>query len=135
MEESIKIRVRFNETDSMNFLYHGNYAAYYHASRTELLRKVGLCDNTLGKKGKILPVVKLESKFIKPAFYDDELIVKTILYKVSACRLFFKHEIINPKKEIINKGCTVVAYVDNETREPERIPSSFLESLDCLVVE
>jgi acyl-CoA thioester hydrolase len=133
MEEKTKIRVRYNETDSMKYLYHGNYVSYYHASRTELLRSIGLSDKELETNGIILPVIDLQSKYLKPAFYDDELTVKTKLVEISTCKLHFKHEVYNDKEELINKGATIVAYVNNSTRKPIRIPEEINKKLRYLI--
>jgi len=133
MKEETKLRVKYNETDSMKYLYHANYINYYHVSRTELLRKVGLCDKILDLNGIILPVIEMHSKFVKPAFYDDELIVKTLLQKVSACKLFFCHEIFNEMNEKINSGSTIVAYVNKATGKPIKIPTEINEKLNYLI--
>lgn len=133
IEEELKVRVRYNETDSMNYLYHSNYIYYYHASRTELLRKVGLSDKDLESRGIILPVIEMQSKYLKPAFYDDELIIKTKLSKLSACKLFFMHDIYNEQNELINHGNTTVAYVNKSTRKPIKIPNQIIERLNYLI--
>lgn len=132
ISKELKIRVRFNETDSMNYLYHGNYASYYHASRTELLRELDLCDKTLGKQNVILPVVESHSKYIKPAFYDDELIVKTNILKMSGCRIYFYHEIYK-NEVLINRGDTTIAYVDKISEKPIKIPDLVRRKLSSLV--
>ena len=56
------------------------------------------------------------------AFYDDKLVVKTVLSKISACKIFFEHEIFNEEEVMINSGATVVAYVNKSTRQPIKIP-------------
>jgi acyl-CoA thioester hydrolase len=132
MKEELALRVRFNETDSMRYLYHGNYACYYHACRTELLRKIGLCDKELELNGIILPVIELYSKYLKPAYYDDQLVVKTVLSRFSACKIFFEHEIFNEEEVIINRGSTVVAYVNKSTRQPIKIPEEVKQRLNFL---
>lgn len=121
MKHSIHKRVGFHETDQMRYLYHGNYAALYHTSRTELLRTIGLEDSALEKRGVIMPVVKLSCSFIKPAYYDDELEIVSKLVEVSACKLIFHHQLFRDG-ELINEGETAMAYVDIETRKPIKIP-------------
>ncbi len=133
MVEKTQIRVRYNETDSMRYLYHGNYASYYHASRTELLRKVGLSDRELECQGIILPIIDMKVKYLNPAFYDDLLIVKTTLNKMTACKLIFHYEITNQKEEIINRGETTLAYVNKSTRKPIVIPQEIKNKLQFLV--
>jgi acyl-CoA thioester hydrolase len=124
MENEIEIRVRFNDTDCMQYVYHGNYAAYYHQCRTELLRKVGLSDKSFEKQNVILPVIEMHTYFNKPAFYDDILKVKTVVKEVSNCKLSFDYEIYNQDNELINIANTVHAYVDNKTRKPLIIPEN-----------
>ncbi len=41
------IRVRYDEVDKMEYVYHGYSAKYFHISRTHLLRKIGICDKTV----------------------------------------------------------------------------------------
>jgi len=41
------IRVRYDEVDQMGYVYHGNYAKYYHVARTDLLHKLGVSDKEL----------------------------------------------------------------------------------------
>ena len=33
-----QVRVRYNDTDRMSFVYHANYAMYFEVSRLEMLR-------------------------------------------------------------------------------------------------
>jgi acyl-CoA thioester hydrolase len=133
MFANVKIRVRFNETDSMNYVYHGNYAAYYHASRTELLRKLDLSDKVLGEQNYLLPVISLESKFKKPVFYDDLIEVKTSLQRVSTCKLSFLHEVFNEQMELVNIGKTSLAFVDATSRKPLRIPDEMLKVFSSII--
>lgn len=132
MTAKLNIRVRYNETDSMKYVYHGNYASYFHASRTELLRKVGLDDKTLEFNGIILPVIEMNIKYLKPAVYDDELVVNTSIVKISACKILFHHEIYNHENELINKADTTIAYVNSSTRKPIAIPKEIKERLNIL---
>ena len=65
-----KIRVRYGETDQMSFVYYGVYAQYYEVGRVELLRSLGLTYKELEEMGFALPVVNLNIKYKKPAYYD-----------------------------------------------------------------
>ncbi|OFY24229.1 MAG: hypothetical protein A2W98_15190 [Bacteroidetes bacterium GWF2_33_38] len=132
MKEELQIRVRYNETDSMKYVYHGNYATYFHASRTELLRKVGLDDKTMEMNGIILPVVEMNVKYIQPAVYDELLTVKTSVKAISACKLYFNHQIFNANNVLINQAETTIAYVNSSTRKPIAIPKEIKERLNIL---
>ena len=45
------VRVRYSETDQMQYVYYGNYAAYYEVARVEALRQLGLSYNDLENPG------------------------------------------------------------------------------------
>lgn len=72
-----EIRVRYGETDRMNYAYYGNYALYYEVGRAELLRSFGMNYSELEDKGIILPVMNLHVDFKKPAVYDELLTITT----------------------------------------------------------
>ncbi len=122
-------RVAYHEVDQMRYLYHGHYAAYYHASRTAFLREIQLDDAHLEDMGIILPVVHLTSYYIKPALYDDVLLIRSELAEVSAAKLYFKHYIYC-NEELINKGESTLAVVDLQSRKPIKIDPKLRERLE-----
>ena len=85
------VRVRYNETDKMGYVYHGNYAQYFEIGRTDALRQVGLSYKEFEDSGVMMPVIHLQSSFIKPARYDDLLTIKTIIKKLPGVnRILFR---------------------------------------------
>ena len=127
------IRVRYDEVDKMSYVYHGNYASYYHIGRTELLRKVGICDKELEKHNIILPVIEMNSRFIKPVFYDETITILTPLIEVPRSRMKFSHKIFNRNHDFVNEAYTTVAFVDNNTRKPMRVPETILHKLELFM--
>ena len=82
MKNSSKtIRVRYNETDQMGVVYHGNYASYFEVARTEWLRNLGVTYKEMEENGTMLPVISLSFKFLKSAMYDDLLTISVSLRK------------------------------------------------------
>ncbi len=71
-----KLRVRYAETDQMGYVYYGNYATYYEVARAESIRSIGLSYKEIEEAGVIMPVLENNSKYIRPARYDDELTIK-----------------------------------------------------------
>ena len=122
MELTIEIKIRYDEVDKMGYVYHGNYAKYFHLSRTELLRTVGLCDKTLEAHNILLPVIAMNIQYLKPIFYDDVIKVNTKLLEISYTKMFFEHNVFNTNSELINKGTSTLALVDLESRTPIRMP-------------
>jgi acyl-CoA thioester hydrolase len=127
---STTIRVRFDEVDKMGFVYHGNYAKYFHISRTDLLRKIGVNDKILEDQGIIMPVTDISINYVKPVFYDDEIIVETALKEVSGLRLIFTHLVYNEENKVINKAKSTLVFVNDKTLKVIRIPENILQKIE-----
>ena len=126
---SIEIRVRYGETDKMGYLYYGNYAEYYEVGRVETIRTLGLSYKELEDSGISMPVLDLQSTFVKPAHYDDVLTVKTTITAMPMVRCMFSYEITNQKDETINFGKTTLFFFDMKRRKPCRAPWELTEKL------
>jgi acyl-CoA thioester hydrolase len=125
-----KIRVRYAETDQMRVVYHGNFAEYFESSRTESIRQLGLTYKELEAMGILMPVVELHCRFIRPAFYDDLLTVRTILKELPAGhRIEFHHEVLNEKDELLATGRVVLYFVKAKSMEKAVIPDAFVEKV------
>lgn len=123
-------RVRFGETDKMNYVYYGNYPLYYEMGRTEMLRELGISYRKMEEMGTMLPVLDLYVKYIKSAHYDDLLTIKTTLKEYPNARIRFDYEIYNSEKDLINMGYTTLVFVDANTYKPCRPPQYFLDIID-----
>lgn len=126
---STKIRVRYGETDQMGYMYYGNYAQYYEVGRVEMLRSLGMSYSSMEADGIMMPVLELQCKYIKPALYDQEITVKTIIKTLPGIRIFFEYELYNEKEELINIGSTTLVFVDMEKNKPTNPPENFMEKL------
>ena len=102
---TVEMRVRYGETDKMGYLYYGNYAQYYEVGRVEAIRSLGLSYKELEDKGIMMPVLDMQSTFVKPAYYDDVLKVNTTITELPRVRAFFSYEITNQNDDIINLIC------------------------------
>src|SRR5258706_16447560 len=93
----ISLRVRYGETDQMGYVYYGNYASYFEVARVETLRNLGFSYKAIEESGIILPVLSYYIKYIKPAYYDDCLTVKTMIKVIPMARIKFEYETYNQK--------------------------------------
>jgi acyl-CoA thioester hydrolase len=126
---STKIRVRYGETDQMGYMYYGNYAQYYEVGRVEMLRSLGMSYSSMEADGIMMPVLELKCKYIKPALYDQEITVKTIVKTLPGIRIFFEYELYNENEELINIGATTLVFVDMKKNKPTNPPKNFMEKL------
>jgi acyl-CoA thioester hydrolase len=113
----------------MGYAYYGVYPLYYEVGRTELLRQYGLTYKVLEDDGILLPVMSLNIEYIAPALYDDLLTIKTFVKEYSGAKIKFFYEVYNSLYELINKGETILVFVDSGSRKPCRPPSKFM---DCM---
>jgi acyl-CoA thioester hydrolase len=125
----VKIRVRYGETDRMGYVYYGNYAEYFEVARVEALRELGLNYKDVEDNGIMLPVYTFNIKYFKPAFYDDILTIKTSIKEIPQARITFEYETYNEKKELLNKGETVLVFIDIKTNKPRSAPENFIKKL------
>lgn len=126
---TIKVRVRYGETDQMGYVYHGNYAAYIEMGRLDWLQKLGLSYKEMEANGVMLPVYSLNIRYIKSAFYDDELTVITTLKEMPGVRITFLYEIFNPQNQRITTAETTLVFVDMKSKKPIPCPAYILEKL------
>lgn len=124
-----KIRVRYSETDQMGYVYNGNYATYYEIGRTEMMRSLGMNYKKMEETGIMLPLLDLKCKFIKPAYYDDELTLKTVVKELPGVRMTFDYEIYNEAEELINIGSTILVFFDMVKKKPCHPPTYFMENI------
>ncbi|HRP88464.1 MAG TPA: thioesterase family protein [Edaphocola sp.] len=119
-----KLRVRYGETDQMGYLYYGNYAQYYEVGRAEAIRALGSSYKELEARGIMMPVIKLESEYFRPAFYDDLITIKTRLEAIpEQSDITFISELFNEKGKLLNRGTVTLVFYDNETKKKTCIPN------------
>ncbi|MFZ4474579.1 MAG: acyl-CoA thioesterase [Saprospiraceae bacterium] len=126
----VTIRVRYGETDQMGYLYYGNYAEYFEVGRVELIRSLGLSYKELEEvHGIWLPVVSLEMRFVRPAYYDDLLTVRSTLKEMPDEHITFHVEILNEKRKLVNSGRVRLCFFDAKSKKVVMAPDFLLERL------
>ncbi|SFH25055.1 acyl-CoA thioesterase [Pedobacter insulae] len=129
-EYESKVRVRYIETDQMGIVHHANYAQYYELARTECFEACsGMSYATMEEEGVMLPILELQSKYLKPAYYNQVLTIKSIVKTLPSVRLNVEYEIYNEANELINTGKTTLVFVNKETRRPCQPPESFMKNV------
>jgi acyl-CoA thioester hydrolase len=121
--DQIVITPKYNEVDQMGYVYHGNYVSYCHQARTELMRKLTLCDATLERKGIMLPVISFNIDYKIPIGYDEPIVIQTSVKELPNVRLNFEFEIFNLEEKLTSKAKSTVVFVDAKSRKPLVAPS------------
>ncbi len=127
-KHSTNIRVRYAETDKMGYVYYGNYATYFEVGRVEMLRSLGVSYKSLEDKGVLLPVVNLNTNYRKPAYYDDSLVLETVLNQVPSVKIKFDYKLLRGD-EVLCEAETMLVFLNEASGRPQRCPDEILSSL------
>lgn len=85
----------------------------------------------LMEKNMAIVTCDIQVKFIKSAFFTDQVQIKIKAEKVENCSAILKFEIVNKiSEEILNQGAQKLAFVNIKTRKPVRIPKEIKEEVD-----
>ncbi|HPX60627.1 MAG TPA: acyl-CoA thioesterase [Deltaproteobacteria bacterium] len=127
--DEISITVRFSEIDAYNVAWHGNYVNWMEMGRIALASRFGLDPFQLSQAGFMGPVISLEIKYLRPARYNDELIVKTTLRNTPTATLEFISEIVDANGTKLATGRTVHALTDNAGVLQYQLPQAIAERI------
>jgi acyl-CoA thioester hydrolase len=109
-----KLRVRFEETDTMGVVYYAKFLVWMEVGRMNLLRHVGLPYKEWVRRGFHIPVVQAHADYKASARFDDEVLVKTRVANVGRTSIKFENEIYKlPEMSLLCTGHTVHALIDD----------------------
>ena len=128
---SIEIKVRYCETDQMGLVHHGSYINYFEEARIAWISNLGFSYSEMEKSGIILPVSKLNVSYLRPAYFDDDLLLSVEIAELPTSRLIFDYT-IKKEEEVIVTGNTVLAFLNKKTKKPVKCPDYMLEKVTPL---
>ncbi len=122
IQEEIKLRVRYAETDQMGFVYYGNYAQYLELGRVAVMKKAGVSYRELELSGIGLPVKDMNIQFLRAATYDDEIRVMTTIDTMPTNRITFYYKIYR-ELDLLVEASTTLFFMDKASLRPLRMPN------------
>lgn len=123
------IRVRYAETDRMGYVYYGNYTKYLEVGRVEALRQLGIVYKEMEESGIMLPVYTCNLKYMKPAYYDDLLIIKTSIKELPSAKITFDYEIFNQKGDLLTTATTTLVFINISNSKPCLAPETLMQNI------
>lgn len=111
----------------MGVAHHAAYAPWLEMARTELLRAAGVTYAQLERAGVHLVVARMEIRYRRPVYYDDQVEVRTRVVGGSRVKIEHEYEIAlieaggraalhrEPGETLTSAGTTLVC-VDREGR-------------------
>src|SRR6266511_5333369 len=112
------LRVRYSETDKLGIVYYANYLIWFEIGRTEFCRARGFSYRDLEEnEDALLVVAESYCRYKAPAYYDDELLIRTHITELRRRSLRFGYEMIRvPDGTVIAEGETGHVITDSTGR-------------------
>ncbi len=126
------IRIYYEDTDMHGIVYYANYLKYLERARTEFLRSNGFEQDVLISEQNVAFAVRaVQMDYLKPAKFNDNLLVLTQIATLKRASLVFQQAIVRAdnNREIINKAVIKVACLDAPSMKVKAIPQQMIEQL------
>ncbi|PAV29387.1 hypothetical protein CIL05_10990 [Virgibacillus profundi] len=122
-----EIEVRYQETDQMGVVYHGNYLVWFEIGRTKFVENLGFKYADMEKYNVVSPVTDAQISFKKPIRYGEQAIVETWLEEYNGVRTVYGYNIIDIDGNIAVSGTTQHVIVKKDTFRPLSLRKAFPE--------
>jgi acyl-CoA thioester hydrolase len=121
-----RLRVRYAETDQMGVVYYSNYLVWMEVGRVELCKAIGFNYRDMEREDKVcLAVAEARCRYVSPARFDDEVIVKTWIEQASTRMVTFGYEMRRAGDDrLLARGETKHVLCDTTLR-PARLPKKY----------
>jgi acyl-CoA thioester hydrolase len=130
----LPVRVYFEDTDFSGLVYHANYLRYMERARSDMLRVAGVDQKTAFESGEgVYAVTELSIRYLKPAHYDDALLVISTIEHLRAASVVI-HQRVMLGDELLTDARVVAAFLSREGR-PKRQPKAWVAAFTALLEE
>jgi len=109
---SVERRVRFEEVDPLNIVWHGRYPSFFEDARVAFGEKYGIGYLDCYERGILTPIKKLHLDYFRPLRFPDYFSIEGILHWSEAARLDFEFILRNADQEVTTTGYTVQMMLD-----------------------
>ena len=121
------IRVYYEDTDLAGIVYYANYLKFIERGRSEWVREMGIDQSEMREAfGIVFAVRRIEADYLKPAKFDDDLIVSTALVKQSAARIVLEQQVLRRDEVLFSSIVTLVCLKNDGS--PARVPQVFRDA-------
>jgi acyl-CoA thioester hydrolase len=116
------IRVYWEDTDAGGVVYYANYLKFLERARTEWLSALGLEQDRLASEAGVVFVVRrVEADYLKPARFNDRLLVTSRLHTLNRASLVMSQQITRQGELLLQAEIKVVC-VEQAHFRPAKIP-------------
>jgi acyl-CoA thioester hydrolase len=123
-----RVRVRYAETDQMGVVYHSNHLIWFEVGRVEFMRQMGLSYRDMERDdGRFIAVAEVTCRYRAPAYYDEEIVVRTRLKTVRDSVIVFTYELSRAENgTLLAEGETTHIVTDSKMKVAT-LPEKYLK--------
>jgi acyl-CoA thioester hydrolase len=122
------LRVYYEDTDLAGIVYYANYLKFIERARSEWVRALGFDQTRLrAERGQVFAVRRVEADYLRPARFDDELTVQTLLQDHSGARLILDQTVLRGTEALFVARVTLVCLTAEGAAT--RLPAALLAAL------
>jgi acyl-CoA thioester hydrolase len=119
------LRVYYEDTDFSGLVYHANYLKFCERARSDWLRVVGIDQTAMSDGSTHFVVRRMVCDFLKPAKFDDVLIIESQATELKGARFQMAQRILRGD-EVVFTADVMVAIIDGRGR-PMRVSADMAE--------
>src|SRR5690606_34658218 len=112
LQHTEHFKVKFNQTDALGIVWHGNYIDYFEDGREAFGRHYGISYKDVQNNGFAIPIVKTVSEYNKPLRYAYDVYIVTTFIDSPAAKLLVEFEVFNDKDALVCYGKTTQVFTD-----------------------
>ncbi len=122
MTHRFPLRVYYEDTDLAGIVYYANYLKFIERARTEWVRGLGIDQARLhAEQGIVFAVRRVEADYLRPARFDDALIVTTDLQGAGGARMVLDQVVTRGEERLFQAAVTLVCLTG--AGQPARFPA------------
>ena len=122
------LRVYYEDTDLAGIVYYANYLKFIERGRSEWVRARGVDQVRLkAESGLVFAVRRVEAEYLRPARFDDELVVTTELRELGGARIALWQEVLRGEQRLFTAAVTLVCL--GQGGQAARLPADIRAAL------
>ena len=109
MPHLFALRVYYEDTDLAGIVYYANYLKFIERARSEWVRALGVDQGRLrAGQGVVFAVRRVEADYLRPAKFDDELVIETRLVALTGARIVLEQVVVRGPARLFVAVVTLV---------------------------
>jgi acyl-CoA thioester hydrolase len=127
------VRVYYEDTDLAGIVYYANYLRFLERGRSEMVREAGISQLEMKAQGLVFAVRRVEADYLKPAHFEDELIVETRAERSQGRQFRHAQRVIRGEEVLLEALVKVV--VLNPQGRATRLPADIRAKLEAITAD